>query len=205
MLAALPRHLSATRTLVVGRALAVVLILDELGWWADLVYGHQRLELAYSLPLQLCDMTILVAAAALWSRAPLLIEVTYFWGLAGSVQGLLTPDLPDRFPSFLFFQYYIAHGGVVAAALFLVVGSRLHPRPGSFWRVSTITVAYTAVVGVVDILTGGNYMYLRAKPPTPTALDLLGPWPQYLAGAAAIGLVLLLLLDAPFRIFRRRT
>jgi hypothetical integral membrane protein (TIGR02206 family) len=203
-LTAAARHRSLGWTQLAARALSVVLIADEVGWWVYLINGHHRLDLAYSLPLQLCDVTILVAAVALWRRTPLFVELTYFWGLAGSVQALLTPDLPDRFPSFLFFQYYIAHGGVVAAALFLVVGLRLQPRPGSVWRVTAITLAYTAFVGVVDAVTGGNYMYLRSKPPALTALDLLGPWPWYLGAAASAGLLLLLLLDAPFRMPRRR-
>jgi uncharacterized membrane protein YwaF len=66
------------------------------------------------------------------------------------------------------------------------------------WRVAGITLAFTAFVGVADAVTGGNYMYLRSKPPVPTALDLFGPWPWYLGGAALMGLLLLLLLDAPF-------
>jgi uncharacterized membrane protein YwaF len=42
-------------------------------------------------------------------------------------------------------------------------------------------------------------MYLRAKPPTASLFDLMGPWPWYLAVATAVGVVLFLVLDAPFR------
>ena len=122
--------------------------------------------------------------------------------LAGTLQALLTPDLPQHFPSYPYFQYYIAHGGVVASALLLVVGLRIHPRPGSLLRMAAVTLAYVALVGVVDAITGADYMYLRAKPPSATLLDVLGPWPWYLLGATAIGLVLFAVLDAPFRISR---
>ena len=183
------------------RVFALVLLADELSWWVYLAAGGgepgQRIQ---PLPLQLCDVAILVAAAALWTRRQALVEVTYFWALAGTIQALLTPDLPQHFPSYPYLQYYVAHGGVVAAALVLVVGLRLHPRPWAVVRVAGLTVAYTAFVGVVDAVTGADYMFLRSKPPSPTPLDLLGPWPVYTFGAALVGLVLFAVLDAPFRL-----
>ena len=183
------------------RVFALVLLADELSWWVFLAAGGgepgQRVQ---PLPLQLCDVAILVAAAALWTRRQALVEVTYFWALAGTIQALLTPDLPQHFPSYPYLQYYVAHGGVVAAALVLVVGLRLHPRPWAVVRVAGLTVAYTAFVGVVDAVTGADYMFLRGKPPSPTPLDLLGPWPVYIFGAALVGLVLFAVLDAPFRL-----
>ncbi len=184
--------------------LAAVLVAAELGWWLYLAStGASGSVLASALPLQLCDAAIFVAAAALLLRRPLLIEITYFWGLAGTIQALLTPDLPQHLPSFPYFQYYVAHGGIVAAALFLVVGLRLWPRTNAVVQVLAITLVYTALVGLVDAITGANFMYLRGKPPSPTLLDVLGPWPWYIVSAATIGLMLLVALDAPFRVLRR--
>lgn len=182
---------------------AFLLVVDEASWWVYLAAGGVpgRVPMQ-SLPLQLCDVAIFVAAAALWTRRPLLVEVTYFWGLAGTIQALLTPDLPQHFPTYPYFQYYIAHGGVVASALMLVVGLRMHPRPWAVLKVAALTVAYAAFVGLIDAVTGADYMYLRAKPPSTTPLDLLGPWPWYIGAAMLIGVALLAILDAPFR-FRR--
>ena len=183
------------------RWMAAVLVAVEVSWWVYLLAGGvPGSELAYSLPLQLCDAAIFVAAAALWSRRPLLVEVTYFWGLAGTIQALLTPDLPQHFPSYPYFQYYIAHGGVVAAALVLVVGLRIFP--GHLLRVIGVTLGYVLLVGLVDAASGANYMYLRAKPPTPTLLDLLGPWPVYILAASVIALALFTLLYSPFLLRR---
>jgi hypothetical integral membrane protein (TIGR02206 family) len=182
------------------RGLAIVLVIDEVSWWIFLLAGGQPgSQIAYSLPLQLCDVAIFIAAAALWTRNQLLIEVAYFWGLAGTIQALLTPDLPQHFPSYPYFQYYVAHGGVVCAALLLVFGLRCYPRRWAVAWVGVLTIAYAALVGAVDAVTGANYMYLRAKPPAPTLLDVLGPWPVYILVAGAIGVVLFAILDAPFR------
>jgi hypothetical integral membrane protein (TIGR02206 family) len=185
------------------KALAIVLVADELSWWLYLFAGGQPgSRLAWSLPLQLCDAGIFVAGFALWFRRQWLVEVTYFWGLTGTLQALLTPDLPQHFPTYPYFQYYIAHGGVVAAALLMVFGLGLRPRRSAVARVAAITVGYTAFVGVVDALTGANYMYLRSKPATPSLLDVMGQWPWYVVAAGAVGLLLFVILNAPFLLRR---
>ena len=187
-------------TKMAARALAAILVAAEVGWWIYLaVTGAGEAELATALPLQLCDAAIFIAALALLLRTQLLVEVTYFWGLAGTMQAVITPDLPQHFPSFPFFQYYVAHGGIVTAALFLVVGLGQWPRRDSLLRVLAITIAYVLVVGAIDAATGSNYMYLRSKPASGSLLDLLGPWPWYIAWAALVGIALLVILDAPFR------
>jgi hypothetical integral membrane protein (TIGR02206 family) len=187
-------------------ALAVILVAAEVGWWAYLAATHATgTDLASALPLQLCDAAIFVAAAALILRRQLLVEVTYFWGLAGTIQAVITPDLPQHFPSFPFFQYYVAHGGIVAAALFLVVGLGQWPRRDAVLRVAMITILYALLVGAIDAATGANYMYLRSKPASASLLDLLGPWPYYIAWASLVGAALLLILDAPFGGLRHRT
>ncbi|HKV88910.1 MAG TPA: TIGR02206 family membrane protein [Candidatus Dormibacteraeota bacterium] len=202
---AAPRRWPGRWTVHACRLLAIVLLAIEASWWVYVAAGGVPGSTpAGSLPLQLCDAAILVASLALWTRRQVLVEVTYFWGLAGSLQALLTPDLPQHFPSYPYLQYYLAHGGVVAAALLLTAGLGLHPRPFSAVRVAGITVVYAALVGTVDALTGANYMYLRARPPSPTLLDAMGPWPLYIGGAAGLAVVLLAALEAPFHLPRRR-
>ena len=65
------------------------------------------------------------------------------------------------------------------------------------------TLAVTAVIGLADLVTGGNYMYLRRPPPGPTLLDLMGPWPWYIAGSTLLAAVFFLALEVPFRVGRR--
>lgn len=67
---------------------------------------------------------------------------------------------------------------------------------------ATLVVAAAAAVG--DVVTGGNYMFLREKPSTASLLDVMGPWPVYIAVAAAFGLALFALLDLPLQTRRER-
>lgn len=159
--------------------------------------------LDFNLPLHLTDVVTVVSVLALWTARPLLVELTWFWGLTASLQAVLTPDLGSAgFPELLWWTFFIAHSGAVIAALVLVAGRRIEPRPGAVGRAFAATVAVAAAAGLANLLTGGNYMWLREKPEAGSLLDVMGAWPWYIAGAAVLGLVLFLLLDLPFR--RRR-
>jgi hypothetical integral membrane protein (TIGR02206 family) len=190
-------------TVIACRVLAAVILVNECSWWVWLELHHVW-SASYALPLQLCDVVAFVSAAALWFRNPLLVELTYFWGLAGTANGLISPDVADHFPGYSFLQYFIAHGAIVAAALLLVVGLRITPRKGAVARVMALTLALVAVDAGVNLLTGGNYMYLRHTPDVPNLLDLMGQWPWYIVWATGLTLAIFLALDLPFAIRRHR-
>jgi hypothetical integral membrane protein (TIGR02206 family) len=150
----------------------------------------------YTLPLQLTDVVSVVAIAALLTKRRLLVELTYFWAFTASLQATLTPDLAQSFPSVYYFTYFTYHVGAIVAASYLVFGCRLYPRRGAIWRVYALTLAWAAVAGIGDVLTGGNYMYLRAKPVHSSLLSVLGSWPWYIVSTAAVGLAMLFVLGA---------
>ena len=155
------------------------------------------------LPLQLTDAVTLAAVIALWAPRPLLVEIVYFWALTASLQAVLTPDLGQAFPSIFYFTYFTTHIGVVVAACLLVFGVGMTPRPGAMWRVYAVTAAFAAIVGVADLITGGNYMYLRHKPERSSLLDEMGPWPWYVLGGAAFGLAVFAALSVLARLGSR--
>jgi hypothetical integral membrane protein (TIGR02206 family) len=185
------------------RGLALLILVNECGWWVWLGFQHTW-SASYALPLQLCDVVAFVSAAALWFRHPLLVELTYFWGVAGTANGLISPDLSDHFPGYLFLQYFVAHGAIVAAALLLVVGLRIAPRQGAVARVLALTLALVVLDAIANLVTGGNYMYLRQTPGVASLLDLMGPWPWYIVEAAGLAVAIFLVLDLPFAIRLRR-
>lgn len=195
--ALLPRARPGPWVVRASRALALIVlaayvadhaIAASRGLWSPRVY----------LPLHLSDAAALAAVLALWSARPLLVELTYFWGLTASVQALLTPDLAHGFPDPLFVTFFLTHGAVPAAALLLVVGRGIAPRPGAMWRALGATVAVAVAAAAGCLATGGNYMFLRRKPDG-SLLDLMGPWPWYVASAGLLAVVLFALLAAPFR------
>lgn len=188
-----------TWTRVAAGALAGLIVGNELGWliW---VWQEHAFDIQTGLPVFLCDVAAFVAGAALITRQRFLTEITYFWGIAGTANGIISPDIPDHFPSYAFIQYFVQHGAIPAASLFLVVGLRIYPRPWAAVRVLGVTFALVVFDAFVNLLTGGNYMFLRSVPPGNNLLDFFGPWPWYIFGGALLAVVFVAILDAPFRI-----
>jgi hypothetical integral membrane protein (TIGR02206 family) len=177
-----------------ARALAVLILAGWIGEYAaDVANGIWTVK--YDLPLQLTDAVSATAVLALWTRRALLVELVYFWALTASLQATVTPDLAQRFPSVYYFTYFDYHIGAVVAGCLLVFGYGLYPRKRAAWRVFALTLAFAAVSGTGDLITGGNYMYLRVKPQHNSLLSLMGPWPWYIAETALLGLAMLLALQ----------
>jgi hypothetical integral membrane protein (TIGR02206 family) len=151
------------------------------------------------LPLHLCDAAIMLALVGLVTLKRWASELLYFWAGAGTLVAMMTPDLPQGFPRWEFLLFYGLHGLVVASAAVLTFGLRLAPRPGAPWRVLLVTNAYAAFVGVVNLICKTNYLYLRAKPETPTLLDWFGAWPLYLVVCEGVAWLAFQLLALPWR------
>jgi hypothetical integral membrane protein (TIGR02206 family) len=183
---------------VAAKTLAVILVGEQVSWQIQFLI-HGDWNRFNSLPFDLCDFTCFVAAAACWTQLPLFVELTWFWALAGTLQAIITPDQYTPFPHLSFDNYVVEHLGIVVAALYLVIGLRIYPRPGAVTRVFLISIAYAGLCAILDTATGGDYLYLRHPPPSSSLLNLLGPWPWYIVSSAGIALVLFVLLDLPFR------
>ena len=155
-------------------------------------------DLGSSLPLQLCDFAWLTATWALWTRAPVPIALTYYWGLTLTVQGIVTPSLAQQFPHPRFLAFWAMHLLVVWAALYLTVGLGQGPR----WREYRVAVLVTLVWAVVaygfDVALDVNYGYLVRKPASASLFDPLGPWPVYLLVATGLLLAVWALLTWPW-------
>jgi hypothetical integral membrane protein (TIGR02206 family) len=152
------------------------------------------------LPFQLCDWVIVACAAALLWRHRTAYDLAYFWGLGGTLQALLTPDLAEDFPSVHFITFQVLHASVVVAVLYLTLGLGMRPWPRSILRAWLWLQVYVAVTAAIDWLLRSNYGYLLRKPAQASLYDYLGPWPYYLLSLEALSLVLFLACYAPFAI-----
>jgi hypothetical integral membrane protein (TIGR02206 family) len=83
--------------------------------------------------------------------------------------------------------------------LAVVIGSRRSVTKSALWRSYALLLVYAAFVGLVDRVSGANFMFLLHKPEAASPLDAMGPWPWYLLGGALAGLVLFWLLWLPVR------
>jgi hypothetical integral membrane protein (TIGR02206 family) len=185
----------------VALMLAVLIILQELVQLALLV--HARGWSPDLLPLHLCALALYVTAWTLVTRSRHGFEIAYFWGLGGTSQALLTPDIAQGFPSPAFVLFFLGHGLVIVGIGYAGILWRLRPRPASLVRVPLITLGVAILALIVNLVLGTNFMYLMAKPPGPSLLDWLGPWPWYWLGLIAVALLSFALLYLPFLVLDR--
>jgi len=179
-------------------ALAALIAANELAWYAFMA-AQGWLAPPHGLPLELCEVVLWLTVYALATSRAWALDAIYYLGLVGSGMALLTPDVGAPFPSYPAVKFFVAHGAVVAAVLFLVWSGALRPRPGSWWRALLGVNAYAAAVAAFNARYGTNYMFLCRRPDSPTLLDLLGPWPWYLVGAEVVALLLFSALYLPVR------
>lgn len=170
------------------------------GWicWYWLFARRGWLTLGNGLPLNLCDWACAALILALLTRNQFTYELGYFWGLGGTLQSVLTPDMAYDFPDAQFVFFFIEHGGIIAALLYLTLGSGLRPRIRAFPAVIAATLGYACVAGLADWALGVNYGFLRAKPANVSLLSMMSPWPWYIPELVATGIASLLLYYAPF-------
>jgi hypothetical integral membrane protein (TIGR02206 family) len=178
--------------------LAAALAANELAWYAH-VLAWGWVDPPRGLPLDLCDLVLWLTVAALALDLPRVREVLYYLALAGTGMAVLTPDLVGGEGAYVTAHFLGAHGTTVAAVLYLALSGAIRPRPGSWWRALLWVNAYALAIGAFDLATGTNYFFLREKPRGASLLDLLGPWPWYIAGGEAVAALLFFALSLPFR------
>lgn len=174
--------------------------------WPAAVYAHQVLgdfSKQNALPIHLCDVAAFAGITALVTRSRLAAEICYFFGLTGTLQGLFTPALREDFPHARFVAFFLGHSAVVITAVYVVAGLRLTPGRHAPLRMLGWLLLYAGVVGGINALIGTNYGFLCQKAPSPSLMDLLGPWPLYIGSLVGVAAVVFTLLDLPF--IRRRS
>jgi hypothetical integral membrane protein (TIGR02206 family) len=156
-------------------------------WWYVLAYRRGWLTVGDALPMNLCDWATIMTIVTLLYPGQRTYELAYFWALGGTVQGMITPDTPYDFPEARFIIFFVYHGGIVAAVLYLTFGLRLRPWPQSILRVVLWSFIYLLAAGVTDIVLGTNYGFLRAPAAQASLFNFLSPWPYYIPELIALG------------------
>ena len=201
-LAALVRRTQSQRIekLIIA-ALSAVLILNYLAYLI-FIRSQDVVDWRQMLPMQMCDWGIVVVIVAMWTGHQRWFEVAYFWGIGGTLQAVLTPNLRYGFPDWRFISFFTSHCGIIIGVVFLMLTRRYRPCPMSIVRVWLWSEFYFLVTLIVDKLTGFNYGFLLHKPEAFSILSFLSDsWSLYLLQLHGVALLFFLVLYAPFAVF----
>ena len=181
--------------------LSAVLVLNYVVYLI-FVRSHGIVTWQQMLPLQLCDWGMVVVIVAMWTGNQRWFEVAYFWGIGGTLQAVLTPNLRFGFPDWRFISFFTSHSGIIIGVVFLMLTRRYRPYPMSIVRTFIWSEFYFVVTLIADELTGFNYGFLLHKPEAFSILNFLSDSrPLYLLEMHGVALLFFLGLYAPFAIF----
>jgi hypothetical integral membrane protein (TIGR02206 family) len=178
---------------------------ERIGWYHALftitvwvltnivVYQYQGFYWRALLPFHLCYFFMFVLPFLHYYRSYLLFEITYFWIMAGSLQGLITADLDECFPHYYNIRYFVVHLGLVMSVLYATWVYHFVPTWHSLGKAFVVGNVYMAFAHGINLWLGTNFMYTIEAPPK-TILDLFGTHYLFWGEFLALGLFALLLL-----------
>ncbi len=161
-------------------------------------------DIRWDLPMQLCDWAAIVFVLAWLTRRPIFYELGFLWGLSGTLQATITPNIEVDFPHIKFVYFHIFHSGIIIAALYNGFARGRGPRRGAVLRAWLWLHLYGFAAILTNYLTGANYGFLREKPFGDSLLNHFGPWPYYILVLEALALLSFLFYTALFRMRWRK-
>jgi len=209
--------------LSIGLAYAVVVILAARTFqgtqriWFERIWGGAILTLMVvkhthlvwtgqwhpqdNLEMQLCGFSRILAILLLVFRQNWAFYPLFFWGIVGGLHAFLTPQYTAGSSDLLFWEYNLAHAGIMIAPLYYYFVHRFEIQRWTWAKMLLVNVLLMLPVGLVNYATGANYMFLSQKPVAENPF-IVGEWPTYILGFVVAGALHYALLSV---FFARRT
>ena len=159
-------------------------------------------DVSADLPLFLCSFLALIIPVFTYYRKYWMYEILLFWVIAGTSQGVITPDIAEGFPSLDYFRYWIVHLGLLIIIFYATFVLRMRPKFKSVFKSFFALQLYMIVLMGINFLLKSNYSYLDRKPESASVLDFLPDWPYYILIVEVLLIPLFLLIYLPFYLTR---
>jgi len=178
----------------VGVCVSLIIIVFHLYYIIIEAYNFKT-----DLPLFLCSFMALIIPIFTYYRKYWMYEILLFWIVAGTSQAVITPDIPEGFPSFNYFRYWVIHLGLLFIIFYATFVLGMRPKLQSVFKSIAALMLYMAVMMCLNYLLDANYSYLNYKPESASVLDYLSDWPWYLLQVGAILIPYFLLIYVLFK------
>ncbi|PHR68806.1 MAG: TIGR02206 family membrane protein [Lutibacter sp.] len=187
----------------VGNTFAFSLSFVVILWTVIKIY-QRGFDIQHDLPFHLCNFIALFLPIFSITRKKIYYEILLFWILAGTSQAVITPDIRNGFPHYVFLKYWYVHAGLVVFILYATTIYGMRPTIKSVFKSFAALLVYFLLMLVINKIVGANYLYLNHKPEGASLLNYLGEWPYYIFGVMIIVLPLFFLIYLPFHLTRNK-
>lgn len=168
-----------------------------------ITYWMPATDLPFYLPLNLCNLSELLACLSLLTRWYWFRSLLYFWALAAVVV-FITPEPPDEPGTAAYALFWFSHALILGVTGYEVIVTGFRPRLRDLRMAVLVTLGYLAVVLPIDIIYNANYGYVGpVEPTTPTLIDYLGPWPLRVVWIVLLAAAAFILAWLPWWLYER--
>ena len=189
-----------------------VLVFNYLGCFVSVVVlafhlyaislGNYKIET--DLPLYLCSLMALLIPIFTYYRKFWMYEILLFWIIAGTTQGVITPDILEGFPTFDYFRYWTVHLGLLTIIFYATFVLNMRPKLKSVLKSFLVLQVYLIFMMIINFVLKANYFYLNEKPKSASILDFFGEWPYYIMVVQLLVIPYFLIIYLPFYLAERK-
>ncbi len=165
------------------------------------VWKHLTQEgtiLTDNLPLHLCSITLALCWVAMLFYKKWAFKLAYFYSIGAMISMFVADCGGFGIDHFRYYQYFYIHGYIVFTPIYFIAVHKYNIVFKDLIKAALVLVAIFCVVMPIDYFLGANYMYLMHKPPVASPLDLLGPWPGYIAAMTVIAICAFIIFYFPW-------
>lgn len=119
---------------------------------------------ATSLLFHMCGFSRMLAIGYLFTRKRWMGEMVTFMGIAGGIQSFITPEFTHGLHPAYVIDYYFNHASIIAMGFYIIFVHKEALKKGAWLRTFGRIQLMALVALGVNLLTGGNYMYLMEPP-----------------------------------------
>lgn len=167
------------------------------------MYVHGVWKIGRSMPLELCNIAVILCICLLLTRKKIFFELLFFIAVLGATQAIITPALTYDFPHFRFIHFFYSHLFAVWVTLYFTLVKGYHPTFRSFTKLIVFINLLMPIILIVNKQADGNYWFLRHKPKSPSLFDVLGPYPWYILTLESVLIVISVITWLILRKMRR--
>jgi len=165
-----------------------IILLLRILWnqWYQYQLGQWNAE--WSLPIQMCSFSSIFSGSILILHnlkikkeyKLLVFEFLLYWSI-GAFYAFLTPVYTTGIEGFIYYDYYVSHGGILFAILYCRLILGYSPRKRSWLKIFLYSQPILLFIHTINLLIGGdaNYFY-TINPPIANNPLIIGTYPTHI-------------------------